>query len=415
MQLGAIADDLTGATDLAIALTNAGFATVVVPEAGLVQPTREQDPSTADAIVVALKTRTSSVQDAVDRSLRALHWLQSKGCDQFYFKYCSTFDSTPAGNIGPVADHLLDALNARLTIVAPAFPATGRTVYQGNLFVYEKPLHESSLREHPLTPMRDSNIARLLAPQVREDSAIELLDLDTIMRGTEAVKARVRAALDAGTRYLVADSVNETNLKTLAQACGDMPLITGGSGLAQGLSGPHDSGAVEVTPHSGRRVVLCGSASRTTQAQIRHALGTGRGIKIDTTLLRRNTSAAITDILHNILNGDPDTLTVVYATATPDDLVSSNDAELIEHCLSSLAVKLNREESVTGLLIAGGETSGAVVDALGITAMSVGPQLAPGVAWVQAPNPENDGLALVLKSGNFGTEDLFTRAWSEKV
>lgn len=414
MQLGAIADDLTGATDLAIALTNAGFQTLVVPEKGLSTPAEPQELLHIDAVVVALKTRTSPVQDAVDRSLEALKWLQAAGCEQFYFKYCSTFDSTDQGNIGPVAEALMDALGASITVVAPAFPATGRTVYQGNLFVYDLPLHESSLSEHPLTPMRDSNIARLLAPQVGPHARIELLNLQTILRGEAAVKDHLEKLARAGVRYVVVDAITEAHLRTVAAACKDMQLLTGGSGLAAGLSGPHASGAAELEQHQGRMITLSGSASRTTQAQVQYAAERGRGIKIDVEGLRENMSQAVDKLIEAVLEVEQDVPTVVYATASPEDVVSTADAGLIEECLSSLAVELSRLDAVRGIIVAGGETSGAVIDALGVTDMTIGPQLAPGVAWVQARTSNAQEVSLVLKSGNFGSVDLFTEAWGVK-
>lgn len=434
MPLGAIADDLTGATDLAIMLTDAGYETVVVPEEGTLLAeaggaTRGAGPDgpslQADAIVVALKTRTAPPGDAVGRSLAAVRWLRQQGCGRFYFKYCSTFDSTPQGNIGPVAEALMDELGTSMTVVVPSFPAAGRTVYQGNLFVHEKPLHESSLRDHPLTPMRDSNLIRLLQPQLREGSRIALLPLTTVMEGTEAVRDGLRRAEADGARYVVVDAVTDEHLRTVARAASGLTLLTGGSGLAQGLAGPRASGAISVGPARGRRITLAGSASKTTQAQVRHALERGRGIQLDLNRLREDVAGYSEALAEEILAGDPADAVTVYATASPEDLGSLEDAPLIEECLARVARALSQEESVQGLVVAGGETSGAVIEALGIRSLRMGRTLDPGVAWALAERGATGGegdsaeqtppLPLVLKSGNFGGEDLLTRAWDMKA
>ena len=444
MRLGAIADDLTGATDLAIMLTTAGFETVVIPEAGMSSASAEDAGAgaanaaaadvDAEAIVVALKTRTVEVDDAVARSLAALDWLQDQGCQRFYFKYCSTFDSTPAGNIGPVAEALLDRIGSSTTVIAPAFPANGRTVYQGHLFVHDQPLNESPLKDHPLTPMRDSSLTRLLAPQVAEDARIEVIPLPEVLAGADALRKRLREAEADGARYLVVDAVTDEHLVTLAEASAHLPLLTGGSGLAQGLQGPHASGEISVGPSRGRRVIVAGSASAATQAQVRHALGVGRGIQLDLEELRRDVPGYTDRVVGEILERAPETPVTVYATASPEDLGTLEDAPLIEQCLAGVALAMSAEPSVDGLVVAGGETSGAVIEALGITALRMGPTLDPGVAWAlaertdrssqssAAPDADDDDAAVqpasipvVLKSGNFGGEDLLTRAWEMKA
>ncbi|MEQ3551090.1 3-oxo-tetronate kinase [Pseudonocardia nematodicida] len=412
-QLGAIADDLTGATDLAIILTASGFRTAVVPGEVMAggPPTSAAD---ADAVVVALKSRTAPVDQAVAESLAALDGLRRAGCTRFLFKYCSTFDSTPAGNIGPVADALCDALDAPWTVIAPAFPANGRTVYSGHLFVGNDPLDESPMRDHPLTPMRDSSLVRLLAPQVRDGSAaVGHVGLPHVEAGPEALRRALDEAVAAGARYLVVDAVRDADLVTLVEATADLPLLTGGSAVAQGLSGPREVAEVTVAVGDGPRVVLSGSASQATQRQVRAGVAAGRGIKLDPAALRADAAAEHAALADRVLDaGAGDGPVVVYATAEPGDVGDPADAPLFEEALAALARELVAR-GVRAIAVAGGETSGAVVAALGVESLAVGPRLDPGVAWSLAERSgSSEPLALLLKSGNFGGEDLFVRAWT---
>ncbi|WP_224387351.1 3-oxo-tetronate kinase [Pseudonocardia sp. ICBG1293] len=411
--IGAIADDLTGATDLAIVLTTAGFRTVVVPgeavSGGL--------PSAADgtdAVVVALKSRTAPPAEAVAASLAALAALREHGCDRVLFKYCSTFDSTPDGNIGPVADALLDALGAPWTVVAPAFPANGRTVYRGHLFVGDDPLDESPMRDHPLTPMRDSSLPRLLAPQVRGGAgAVGLVGLPAVTAGPAALRAALDERAAAGARHLVVDAVRDADLVTLVEATADLPLLTGGSAVAQGLTGPHAAAEAAVpAAGDGPRVVLSGSASQATRAQVRAGAAAGAGIRLDPVALRRDPSGTHRAVAGQVLAHPPaDGPVVVYATGDDGDLSGPEDAPLFEEALGAVA-RLLVEHGVRRLVVAGGETSGAVVAALGVRGLVVGPRLDPGVAWARAERGDGEEpLGLVLKSGNFGGPDLFVRAW----
>ena len=412
-QLGAIADDLTGATDLAIVLTSSGFRTAVVPGEVMAggPPSSVDD---ADAVVVALKSRTAPVEQAVAESLAALDGLRGAGCTRFLFKYCSTFDSTPAGNIGPVADALQDALGSRWTVVAPAFPANGRTVYAGHLFVGTDPLDESPMRDHPLTPMRDSSLVRLLAPQVRDGAAaVGHVGLGHVEAGPEALRRALDEAVAAGARYLVADAVRDADLVTLVEATADLPLLTGGSAVAQGLSGPREVAEVAVAVGDGPRVVLSGSASQATQRQVRAGVAAGRGIKLDPAALRADAAAEHAALADRVLDaGAADGPVVVHATAEPGDVADPADAPLFERALAALARELV-DRGVRAIAVAGGETSGAVVAALGVRSLAVGPRLDPGVAWSLAERSgSGEPLALLLKSGNFGGEDLFVRAWT---
>jgi len=405
--LGAIADDLTGATDVAIALTSAGYRTTVV--LGADAPQEGGDLDGADAVVVALKSRTMPVDEAVAASLGALARLRDAGCARFYVKYCSTFDSTPSGNIGPVAEAVLDALGESVTVVAPAFPANGRTVYRGHLFVGDDPLDESPMRHHPLTPMTDSSLPRLLAPQVSggEDD-VALVTWPTVAQGADAVREAIGRASADGARFVVVDALTDADLATLARATDHLRVLTGGSALAQGLTGPRPSVATPLTLPEGPRVVLSGSASRATQGQVRHALSVGGGRQLRPADLREDFGAAVSAAVSEALETGHAPF-AVYATASPEDVVDTADAPLIEEALAEIAERLVAA-GVRALLVAGGETSGAVVQRLGVGTLALGPEIDPGVAWMRGRRDGED-LHLMLKSGNFGRPDLFSRAW----
>ncbi|MDT0436478.1 3-oxo-tetronate kinase [Streptomyces doudnae] len=420
--LGAIADDFTGATDLATMLVARGFRTVVAvgPDAlGRADPALAD----ADAVVVALKSRTAPAGEAVALSVRSLEALRALGCRRFYFKYCSTFDSTPRGNIGPVTDALLDALGARRTVVVPSFPATGRTVYRGRLFVHDDLLDESPMRRHPLTPMRDARVERLLAPQTGRPVA--RIGLETVRDGADAV----RAALDEPERadaLTVVDAVDDRDLAVIAAATEDFPLVTGAAGLAVGLRGPHP-GAARTAPASrpgDPAVVLAGSASAATRAQVAHALDRLPARRLDLAALRADFTGALADLTgfaRESWAADPGRPPLLYAVADPDDVekVTPEGAEpaseLVERALAACARTLVGA-GARRLLVAGGETSGAVVSALGARTLAVGAPIAPGVTWARAEvaSPGGGGAVdLALKSGNFGSTDIFTTAWEQ--
>lgn len=411
--LGVIADDLTGATDIAIALTSAGHRTAVVLGEGVPLGGAAAD---ADALVVALKSRTAPVGEAVAASLEALDRLRAAGCERFYVKYCSTFDSTPEGNIGPVCEAVLEALGEEATVIAPAFPANGRTVYRGHLFVGDDLLEESPMRHHPLTPMTDSSLVRLLEPQVsRGGDDIALVPWPVVSRGVDAVRAALARAAAGGARFAVVDALSDDDLDVLARAASGLRLLTGGSALARWLPGPHPVGHLPLTPPEGPRVVLSGSASRATQGQVRHALAAGSGYRLAPGDLRADFDGTVARAAEAALGAPADAPFVVYATAAPEHVVDAADAPLIEEALAETAVRLVAA-GVRALLVAGGETSGAVVGRLGVGPLAVGPEVDPGVAWMLARtggSGDGDDLRLMLKSGNFGREDLFVRAWEE--
>src|SRR5688500_1301133 len=261
MLLGCIADDLTGATDLGVTLAREGLSVVQVN--GVPEPTL--DIPAADAIVVALKSRTNPAAEAVAWSLASLKWLRRRGAQRIYFKYCSTFDSTARGNIGPVADALLDALGEPFTVATPAYPRNGRTVYKGNLFVGDVPLAESGMKDHPLTPMRDSNLVRVLGTQTRRPVAL----VPAVVM--DAGAAAIRKKLQAMQGYAILDAVRDEHLIAAGEACRDMRLTTGGAGLAMGIAralGEKSSSSKTFPQLGGPAVILAGSCSEATLGQI---------------------------------------------------------------------------------------------------------------------------------------------------
>lgn len=422
--LGAIADDFTGATDLATMLVARGFRTVVsVGPAGLAaEGPAGEDVREADALIVALKSRTAPVREAVDSSLAALSALRAAGCTRYYLKYCSTFDSTPRGNIGPVTDALLEALGEHRTVVVPSFPATGRTVRDGRLFVHGAPLDESPMRHHPLTPMRDSRLEHLLAPQTR--NPVRLIGHATVRAGTQAL----RAALDApglAHALVVVDAETDDDLRTVADATTGLPLITGAAGLALGLAGPHPGAARAATASrpGDPGAVLSGSASSATRAQVAHARRELPHRRLDLAALRTDFDTAVTDLTafaRSCWDADPARPPLIYAVGSPEDLEGAAPdgavpaSELVEKALAACAVSLVAA-GARRLLVAGGETSGAVVTALGARTLGIGAEIAPGVAWArtQVAGPEATTVDLALKSGNFGGTDIFTTAWEK--
>jgi uncharacterized protein YgbK (DUF1537 family) len=415
MLLGCIADDFTGATDLANMLVRAGMRTVQtigVPAT----PRIEGDP---DAIVVALKSRTIPAADAVAQSLSALAWLKAAGARQFYFKYCSTFDSTDQGNIGPVADALQDALGTRFTIACPAFPVNGRTIYLGHLFVGDVLLSDSPMRDHPLTPMRDANLVRVLGRQTRR--RVGLVPHGVVRCGPDAIRQAFARLQAEDVAHAVVDAIADEDLLAIGAACRDLALVTAGSGIALGLPQnfraagllPERADAATVPDVQGKPAVLAGSCSAATQAQVAamakaHKAAALDPLAGDAEAIAAKALAAVRDDLEA---GRP---FLVYSTAPPAQVAAVQEtlgreraASLIEEAFATLARQLV-ERGVRRLVVAGGETSGAVVQALGVTALAIGPQIDPGVPWTTSLG--NPRLALALKSGNFGATDFFQKA-----
>ena len=423
--LGCIADDFTGATDLANNLVRSGMRTVQT----IGVPADADAAVDADAIVVALKSRTIPADDAVAQSLAALRWLQAQGVEQVYFKYCSTFDSTPAGNIGQVTDALLDALHGPgqgFTIACPAFPDNQRTVFKGHLFVGDVLLSGSGMRHHPLTPMTDANLVRVLQAQTRR--RVGLVDQAVVSRGAEAIAQRFRDLQADGVGVAVVDAVSNGDLFLIGRALAGMPLVTAGSGIAIGL--PQNwqatgalapsSVADRLPAASGLRAVVSGSCSVATNAQVLHFRQHGGAAfavnPLDIAAGEDVAAQALAWATPRLAHGP----VLVYATAEAEavravqaKLGVAEAGELVERTLSRIAAGLV-QAGVRQLVVAGGETSGAVVQALGVTQMAIGPQIDPGVPWTAVTSPVCPGetVHVALKSGNFGSTDFFTKAFA---
>ena len=411
--LGCIADDFTGATDLAGLLARSGATVnlrIGIPDA---------PPSdTADFEVIALKCRTEPVADAVAETKAALAWLKQTGAERFFWKYCSTFDSTPQGNIGPVSEALMADLGAAQTIYCPAFPENGRSIFMGNLFVGEQPLSESPMKDHPLTPMRDSNLMRLLEPQVTK--GVGLANRLVVDRGVEALQARFADLHNDGVAHVVVDAVSDADLGTIARACVDMDLMTGGSAVAMplpavyremGLLGAGASGAQHAAPEGGA-LVLSGSCSAMTRAQVAAYLEQAEGYRLDPLELAKEGFDGAKEWL---LSKPADAPKIIFATADPASVAAAQEklgvaraGKLVEDALAALALAA-RENGTRRFVVAGGETSGAVTKSLNVDKLSIGREIAPGVPWTYTRSGGHD-IALTLKSGNFGSETFFADA-----
>lgn len=420
-RLGCIADDTTGATDVANNLVRAGLRVRQVH--GVPSGTADAG-AAADAIVVALKSRTAPPAQAVAETLAAARWLREQGARQLYFKICSTFDSTPRGNIGPVADALRAFVGAGLVAVAPALPVNGRTVYLGHLFVGASLLCDSPMRQHPLTPMTDANLVRVLQAQVAAGARVERLALAELRASGEAARQHWSGLESTGAAYAVVDAVDDDDLARLARLVHDAPLVVASSGLAAALPaawGWVARGDAAALPRAGgRAAIVAGSCSVATQAQVAAFLRAG-GAALALEPLRL---AAGHDLVAEALawaDRQPQAAPVlVYATAAGDavqrvqrSLGAERAGALIEQTLASIAVGLVRR-GVRRLVVAGGETSGAVVQALGLASLRIGAQIDPGVPWCwgRAERAGDAGVHVALKSGNFGATDFFTRAFA---
>ncbi len=422
MLLGCIADDFTGATDLASMLVRGGMRTVQVigvPDAALQVPD-------ADAVVVALKSRTAPVQDAVGESLAALEWLRGAGAQQIFFKYCSTFDSTDQGNIGPVADALAHALGCGFALACPAFPANNRSVYQGHLFVGAALLNESGMENHPLTPMRDANLVRVLSRQT--DGTVGLVPFAVVDQGAPAIRRAMTALKEQGRRYAIVDAVSDAHLVAIGEAADGHALITGGSGVAMGLPGNFRRAGLlgalsgeemQLPAVNGHAAVLAGSCSRATLMQIGRARAHVPVLDLDP--LTTPDAAVLTtqalDWATPLLGATP----VVIAASAPPERVGAlqqrigRDAAgaLVECALAAIADGLVAR-GVRRLVVAGGETSGAVVSRLGVHSLRIGAEIDPGVPWTYAERGAGAApLRLALKSGNFGAPDFFLKAFAD--
>ncbi len=418
MLIGCIADDITGATDLALTLKRSGMRTIQV----MGVPADPAPLEEFDAVVVALKSRTNAPAEAIAWSLESLDVLQKAGARQIFFKYCSTFDSTDQGNIGPVAEALIEKLGGEAAFVCPAFPTNKRTIYKGHLFVGDQLLSDSPMKDHPLTPMRDANLVTVMGRQTK--LPVGLVPFDVVANGADAINAAVAGAVKDGKRFLVIDAITDDHLLAIGKAAAGHKLITGGSGVglgladnfvAAGLMQKSDADA-PMHPNKGHRAILSGSCSAATRGQIAAAKAAGLpNRQIDPLALAAGTEKPA-DFIAFARENAGDKPVLVYSSADPD-VVAGVQAELgrekagalVEEAMGEIARGLVAD-GVTQLIVAGGETSGAVTAALDVTAIEIGPEIDPGVPWTKSL--DDRGLVLALKSGNFGAERFFIDAFS---
>ena len=412
--LGCIADDFTGGTDLASTLVRAGMRTlqvIGVPEGPL--------PDDIDAVVIALKSRTISAEEAVTQSLEALEWLRAAGCQQFFFKYCSTFDSTSRGNIGPVADALADALGVSFAVACPAFPENKRTIFNGHLFVGDQLLSESGMRNHPLTPMTDSNLVRVLQQQTLKP--VGLVAHSVVSKGAQAISTAFSNLEAQGQGYAIVDAIDDEDLYAIGGAIAGHKLVTGGSGVALGLPenfrragllGKSETASV-LPAIEGLGAVVSGSCSVATNSQVEHWKKSRPSFSLDPLLLANGHDQVAQALAwaKDLIQQGP---ILIYGSAQPETVKLAQQklgveaaGQIVEDALSAVAVGLY-EMGVRKLVVAGGETSGAVVKALKIKALRIGATIDPGVPWTLGLR--DDPVALALKSGNFGTVDFFEKA-----
>lgn len=417
LKIGVIADDFTGATDIASFLVLNGLKTVQ-----LCGVTEDLTPPDAEAIVISHKSRSCPVKEALAEVGASFNWLKKHGCKQIYFKYCSTFDSTKDGNIGPVTDFLMEKLGTDFTVVSPALPVNGRTVYKGYLFVGDTLLEESGMRNHPVTPMTDSSLVRLMEAQSKGKCGV--VEVNTIRKGVDAIKARIEELKQNGFSYAVMDAIDETDLVLQGEALKDMALVTGGSGLALGLAravcekGNSSEDAQKLGyPQGKKAVVLSGSCSVMTNQQVEFykSIYASKLVDVDA-LLNPGTDfeqylASFVDFAKEHL--DDERAPIIYATANKDDLAriqkqygAKESSEAVENFFAAFAKKL-KKLGVERFIVAGGETSGIVTKSLEVDGFFIGPAIAPGVPWVRSINST---ISLTLKSGNFGQEDFFLKA-----
>lgn len=414
MKILVIADDFTGATDIAGFLVEGGLKTIQINDV----PTTDISHD-IEACVVSLKSRSCPVEEAIEQSLAAYEWGKKQGAEKFYFKYCSTFDSTPQGNIGPVTDALLEAMGEKTTVICPALPVNGRSVYQGYLFVADKLLNESGMQNHPITPMTDANLLRLMEAQSKGEAA--LINQNIVNEGPAAITAQLKKYQAEEKSYIVIDSVATTDLNTVAAAIYDeVKLFTGGSGLGGALAqyitkgGKSDEDATFLgQPQKAETVILSGSCSLMTQAQVASYKQKAPALQLDIEKCLNDENYA-SDLASWYLAHKNNALApLFYATTDADNLkkiqatYGGEKASLaVEKTFHNLAISL-KDEGVKNFIVAGGETSGSVTQALHVKAFHIGPQIAPGVPWVRSLAGD---LSLALKSGNFGDEQFFFKA-----
>lgn len=416
MLLGVIADDFTGASDIANTISKGLPGQGGLKTAQFLGIPAADSPADIEAGVISLKSRSIPAEQAIEQSLAALAWLLAQGCRQIVFKYCSTFDSTPEGNIGPVGEALAKALGVQGVVACPAFPGAGRTVYMGHLFVKDRLLNESGLQNHPLNPMTDPDIRRWLAEQ--SEDKVGLVSLETVRRGADAVCDALNAASSAGETLVIVDATSDDDLVTIGTAIAGHRLVTGGSGIAialganfirAGLAEGNSAGSFGM---EGPEAILAGSCSGATREQVEVHSRNHPSLPIDVNSVMAGKTTA--DTLLEFLIHHRGKAPLVYSSGTPQEVGALQErygrqvvADLLDALFAETAQKLVAS-GTRRLVVAGGETSGAVVSALDLGALTIGPEIDPGVPVLLADGEQP--IALALKSGNFGAPDFFTKA-----
>lgn len=416
MLLGVIADDFTGASDIANTLTKGCDATGGLRTIQFLGVPKTSAPEECEAGVISLKSRSIPASDAVIQSLAALDWLLAQGCEQIVFKYCSTFDSTSEGNIGPVGEALAARLGVKGVVVCPAFPGTGRTIYRGHLFVNDTPLNESGLENHPLNPMTDANIKRWLEKQAREP--VGLVHWPIVRSGAASLRNSLQASAARGDVLTIVDAITDEDLLIIGEAAADAKLITGGSGIALALprnfirTGRAVGGKVKPTPISGPEAILAGSCSRATLAQIAWHKARHPVFELDVVEVMAG-RVSVADLVGFVSRNAGDA-PLIYSSSPPEDVGSLQmryGREAVAHRLDQFFAETALalvSAGICRLVVAGGETSGAVVSALNLESVAIGPEIDPGVPVLTKITGRP--LALALKSGNFGSEVFFDKA-----
>ncbi|PHM35743.1 3-oxo-tetronate kinase [Xenorhabdus innexi] len=413
IKLGVIADDFTGATDIASLMVQNGWQVALLLS---IPDDSTFIPHDVDAIIISLKSRSCPVDESIEQSLKACRWLRQKAnCSRLFFKYCSTFDSTIKGNIGPVTDVLMDELQIDLCLICPALPINGRTVVYGYLFVNGQLLNESDMQYHPINPMKDSNLLRLMEQQSRGTAG--LVDINCVRQGELSIRDRLCQLRCKGIRYAVVDTLLMDDLLLVAQAAHDMTLITGGSGLGGAIARYCSGGNSEKTsikklplPRNRRMVILSGSCSVMTYRQVLEykKIASTMELDIDKCINNPDYIHLLVDwIIQQPMKG---LAPMLYTTRPPGVLKLTHNqyesfqvSKIIEQLFAQIANEL-RQKDFNTFIITGGETSGKVVQSLGINQVGIGAIIAHGVPWVY--DLQSD-CWLALKSGNFGEVDFF--------
>jgi len=408
MIFAGLADDITGGMELAAVLAGQGVDCSFVTNPDRVQLNRE-------AVVIAQKTRTCAPRDALRMTACGLRAAMRANAAQIFFKYCATFDSTAKGNIGPCADFIARELGVDFTLFVPSFPEAERYVFQGHLFVQDRLVSESPKRFDPLTPMTDPDLVRVL--QAQTAVVVGRLPLSILHRGPAAAEVHLTALRHDGVGYAIADAISNDDLAALAELTAEWRFMTGNSTIAgfyppiwrrQGLI-PPDRGPPSLPPIDGPAVVLAGSCADRTLEQLVAFEHHRPVIRIDP--LEAAQRDLVPELFAQVQARLADGPIAIASSARPADVKNVQDklgvtgaAATIEDLLGRLASQLRRA-GVRRFLVAGGETSGAILDHLGIESMQVGRYEAAGVG--RAVSEQENPIALCLKSGKLGPVDMF--------